>query len=92
MSKRPRKESAKIVQVNSLANLPSPDTRRWMPRHKAAVVAAVERGVLTAVDACKRYNLTMEEFESWKRLFRRYGLKGLHATQLLKYRKRPRRR
>ena len=96
MSKRPKQESAEIVQIESrrsaLADLPSPDTRRWVPRRKAEVVAAVERGVLTAEDACKRYNLTMEEFASWKRLVRRHGQKGLRVTKMQKYQKRPTRK
>jgi len=74
---------------SALAELPPPDTRRWVPRRKAEVVAAVERGILTADDACQRYNLTMEEFESWKQLFRRHGRKGLRVTQMQKYRDRP---
>ena len=89
MSKRPRRESAEIVQMKSrraaLADLPPSDRRRWTPRRKAEVVAAVERGVLSEDDACERYDLTLEEFASWKRLVRRHGQKGLRVTQLQKY-------
>jgi len=96
MSKRPKQEDAEIAHVESrrsaLADLPSPDTRRWVPRRKAEVVAAVERGALTADDACERFNLTMEEFESWKHLAHRHGRKGLRVTQLQKYQERPLRR
>ena len=96
MSKRPKRESTEIVQMKSrpsaLADLPSPNTQRWVPRRKAEVVAAVERGILTAVDACKRYNMTMEEFASWKQLVRRHGPQGLRVTQLQKYQERPLRR
>jgi transposase-like protein len=96
MSKRPKNEGAEIVQMNSrrtaLADLPPPDTRRWVPRRKAEVVAAVERGVLSEKDACERYDLTLEEFASWKRLVRRHGQKGLRVTQLQKYQERPLRR
>ena len=96
MSKHPRQDSAEIVQMRSrpsaLADLPPPNTRRWVPRRKAEVVAAVDRGVLTAEDACERYNLIMEEFESWKQLAHRYGRKGLRGTKLQKYQKRPLRR
>ena len=96
MSKRPKQESAETVQMRSrpfaLADLPPLGTRRWVPRRKAEVVAAVDRGILTADDACERYNLTMEEFESWKHLAHRHGRKGLRVTQLQKYQERPLRR
>ena len=96
MPKRPKQESAETVQMkarpSALADLPPPDTQRWVPRRKAEVVAAVERGILTAVDACKRCNLTMEEFASWKQLVRRHGPQGLRVTQLQKYQERPLRR
>jgi len=89
MSKGSKKESAETTRIElkqlALDHLPARDTRRWVPRRKADVVAAVERGVLTANDACERYNLTMEEFESWKQLLRRHGRKGLRVTQAQKY-------
>jgi len=96
MPKGAKKDGAEIVQMRSrrsaLDDLPPPDTRRWVPRRKAEVVAAVERGVLSENDACERYELTLEEFASWKRLVRRHGQKGLRVTQLQKYQERPLRR
>ncbi|MBS0273795.1 MAG: DUF1153 domain-containing protein [Proteobacteria bacterium] len=65
----------------SLADLPAPDTKRWVPRRKAEVVAAVRGGILSLDDACARYALTVEEFLSWQRNVERYGLRGLRATQ-----------
>jgi hypothetical protein len=65
----------------SLADLPAPDTKRWVPRRKAEVVAAVRGGILSLDDACQRYALTVEEFLSWQRNVERYGLAGLRATQ-----------
>ncbi len=65
--------------------LPPANTRRWVPRRKAEVVAAVEDGLLTVEKACERYGLSMEEFESWQALVRRHGLKGLRVTHLQKY-------
>lgn len=64
----------------SLADLPAPDTKRWVPRRKAEVVAAVRGGLLSLEDACERYALTVEEFLSWQRNVDRYGLAGLRAT------------
>ena len=73
--------------VPSLANLPSPDTRRWMARAKAEIVAAVKGGVLTLDEACETYSLTVEEFLAWKHAVDRFGLEGLRATRSQEYRK-----
>ncbi len=70
----------------SLADLPAPDTKRWVPRRKAEVVAAVRGGLLSLEDACERYALTVEEFLSWQRNVERYGLQGLRATQQFEHR------
>ena len=67
-------------------NLPSPDTRRWVPSRKAAVVAAVRDGKITMASALHRYQLTEEEFLSWQRTFESYGLGGLRATFFKQYR------
>ncbi|MBB3956632.1 DUF1153 domain-containing protein [Novosphingobium sediminicola] len=70
----------------TLEMLPSPDTRRWVPRRKAEVVAAVNGGLLTAQEACTRYSLSLEEFASWQRAVHRNGLNGLRATRAQHYR------
>ena len=78
-----------------MANLPPADTRRWVVRRKAAVVAAVQAGKITLEEACRRYNLSEEEFRTWQRAFEAHGLPGLRATRLQQYRspsRRPRRR
>ncbi|HEX6979954.1 MAG TPA: DUF1153 domain-containing protein [Alphaproteobacteria bacterium] len=70
----------------SLDHLPPPNTKRWVIRRKAAVVAAVRTGLLSLEDACERYQLSVEEFLSWQRLIDRHGLPGLRATRLQDYR------
>lgn len=70
----------------SLADLPAADTKRWVPRRKAEVVAAVRGGILSLEDACERYALTVEEFLSWQRNVERYGVRGLRATQTQEHR------
>jgi hypothetical protein len=70
----------------TLPDLPPPETRRWVTRRKAEVVAAVESGLLTLGDACQRYALSVEEFTSWQRSMERHGLAGLRCTQAQKYR------
>ena len=72
-----------------MANLPPPDTRRWVVRRKAAVVAAVQAGKITLEEACRRYNLSEEEFRAWQRAFEAHGLPGLRATRLQQYRTQP---
>lgn len=59
---------------------------RWIVRRKAEVVAAVTGELLSMDEACKRYNLTMEEFASWQRAVDRSGLAGLRVTRTQHYR------
>lgn len=69
-----------------LEDLPAPTTRRWVARRKAEVVAAVRGGLLTLEEACRRYNLSAEEYASWERLIDRHGLMGLRITKLQEFR------
>jgi len=64
------------------SDLPSPGVRRWVPRRKARVVAAVEGGLMSKEEACQRYALSEEELDSWKASLTRYGLKGLCVTKI----------
>ena len=70
----------------TIADLPSPQTKRWVIRRKAEVVAAVRGGLLSTEDACERYKLTVDELLSWQRSIDRHGLPGLRATRLQEYR------
>ena len=72
-----------------MADLPPANTRRWVVRRKAAVVAAVQSGEITLEEACRRYELTEEEFRSWQRDYERHGLAGLRATRVQQYRPAP---
>lgn len=67
-------------------DLPPPNTKRWVARRKAQVVAGVRAGLLTLDEACKRYTLTAEEFLSWARQIDRHGVRGLRVTRLQDYR------
>ncbi len=75
-----------IGPVLSLDSLPSPDTKRWVIRRKAVVVAAVRAGVISLEEACRRYTLSIEEFLAWQRLVDSHGLPGLRVTRLQDYR------
>jgi len=70
----------------TIADLPSPSTKRWVIRRKAEVVAAVRGGLLSLDEACERYQLTVDEFLSWQRSIDRHGLPGLRATRIQDYR------
>ena len=64
------------------ADLPSPNVRRWVPRRKARVVAAVEGGLISREEACSRYAISHEEFEDCKSGLSRHGLRGLCVTRI----------
>jgi hypothetical protein len=70
----------------TMESLPPIGTTRWIVRRKAEVVAAVNGGLLSIGEACKRYELTTEEFASWQRAVDRSGLAGLRATRTQYYR------
>ena len=67
-------------------DLPPPDTKRWVVRRKAVVVAAVRSGALSIQEACRRYKLSVEEFLAWQRAIDRHGIPGLRVTRLQIYR------
>src|ERR1700751_2263599 len=66
----------------SFADLPLPDTKRWVVRRKAEVVAAVQGGLLSLDDACSRYTLDPGEFLSWQNCIACSGVAGLRVTRI----------
>ena len=66
-------------------DLPPADTKRWVARRKAAVVAAVRSGAIGLEEACHRYELSGEEFLAWERGIENYGVPGLRTTRLQIY-------
>ena len=70
----------------TIADLPPANTRRWVIRRKAEVVAAVRGGLLSLEEACLRYTLTVEEFLSWQSSIDEFGLAGLRTTRIQQYR------
>lgn len=59
--------------------LPPVDLKRWTFRRKAAVLIAVSDGLLTREEACRRYQLSEEEFLSWQQAFDAEGVRGLYS-------------
>ena len=73
-------------QPLTLDDLPAPETKRWVIRRKAEVVAGVRAGLLTLEEACERYKLSADEFLAWERLIDAHGVRGLRTTRLQQYR------
>lgn len=69
--------------------LPAPDTQRWVARRKAVIVDAVREGALTIDEACRRYQLSLEEFHAWEKAIEAHGVAGLRVTRLQIYRDAP---
>jgi len=65
-----------------MIELPPPNTRRWVARRKAAVVAAVFSGLITIEEACHCYQMSEEEFVAWQRTFETYDVVGLRADHV----------
>jgi hypothetical protein len=76
-----------IDGTRAMGQLPHRDTKRWVIRRKAAVVAAVLSGEITVEEACSVYQLSIEEFLSWQRAFETHGLAGLRVTRIQQYRR-----
>ena len=66
------------------------DTKRWVARRKAAVVSAVRSGAIGLEEACRRYELSEEEFHTWERGIENHGVPGLRITRLQIYYDAPR--
>src|ERR1700736_3825008 len=76
------------ASVNPM-DLPPPDTKRWVARRKAVVVDAVRNGAISLEEACRRYELSVEEFLAWQRAIEAHGVAGLRVTRLQIYRDSP---
>jgi transposase-like protein len=74
------------MKFPSMTQLPPSNTRRWVARRKAAVVAAVANGMITIEEACRRYHMSDEEFFAWQRAFEDHGIVGLRADCVQQYR------
>lgn len=83
---RPKAVVGPTAQLLTLADLPDPKTRRWVPRRKAEVVHAVKGGLLSKEEAMARYNLTLPEYREWETLYAAHGVEGLRTTRLNDYR------
>ncbi|SEH17193.1 Protein of unknown function [Sphingopyxis sp. YR583] len=65
----------------TMDDLPSPTAAYWVARRKAELLAAIDGGLIGLDEACKRYRLSGEELEAWRRTIRRAGIPGLRVTK-----------
>jgi ribosomal protein S19E (S16A) len=82
----PRSVTLADGSVMSRADLPPPETRRWVASRKAAVVRGVVYGLITQSEALERYGISDDEFMEWLRAVTEHGEAALKATALQKYR------
>jgi hypothetical protein len=75
-----------LSRISTTGDLPPTDTKRWVAGRKAAVVNAVHGGAIGLEEACRRYELSAEEFLSWERGIEAHGVAGLRVTRLQIYR------
>jgi len=76
-----------MARTPSVTGPPPKNPRRWVASHKAAVVAAVSSGAITIEEACRRYEMSEEEFLAWQYAFESHGILGLRAGCVQKYRR-----
>ncbi len=65
----------------TMEDLPSTTAAYWVARRKAELLAAIDGGLIGLDEACKRYRLSGEELESWRRTLDRAGIPGLRVTK-----------
>jgi len=76
----PRAVTLPDGKVFSRADLPPPETARWVASRKLAVVQGISHGLISRAEAMHCYGLSDEELDEWVRATRKYGREGLKAT------------
>jgi hypothetical protein len=82
----PRQVALPDGTILTRADLPNPETRRWVASRKAIVVKAVKYGLLSESEAKERYSLSDEEYALWVEAIDKHGEKALRVTTIQKYR------
>ncbi|MEH6775014.1 MAG: DUF1153 domain-containing protein [Cereibacter changlensis] len=82
----PRQVTLPDGTILTRADLPPPDTRRWVASRKSVVVKAVVYGLISQAEALERYGLSEEELALWRGAVELHGEKALKVTMLQKYR------
>lgn len=82
----PRSVTLPDGSIMTRADLPPPETRRWVASRKALVVQGVSAGLLTREAAQEMYALSAEEYAEWESAVQQHGVAALKATALKRYR------
>lgn len=72
--------------IMTRADLPPPDTRRWVASRKAAVVRALAAGLVSREWAIEVYGLSELEIVAWEMAVAQHGEDALKATRAKHYR------
>jgi hypothetical protein len=84
----PRPRPASREAVLSAADLPPAGRAvRWVPGRKKQILRALDRDLITLAEVCRRYDLTREEIDEWRRAFERHGTAGLKVTKQQSFRR-----
>ncbi len=67
--------------IVTVADLPSKNTKRWVPNRKYIVVIAVKVGMISLEECLERYEMTEGELRNWENAFKKYGVRGLMSTK-----------
>jgi hypothetical protein len=78
-------EAKAVTPKTAEIELPPIDTTRWVARRKAAVLAAIDAGILTRAQACARYHISDAELQLWERAVHFAGVPGLRVTRVQIY-------
>lgn len=62
-------------------DLPPSDTVRWSPYRKALIVDGVRNGIISIDEACRRYQLSADELQTWQRAITTHGVGALLVTR-----------
>jgi hypothetical protein len=62
-------------------DLPPSDTVRWTSHRKASVVRGVRSGAISLEEACRRYQLSAEEFQEWQEAIEAHGIGALYVSR-----------
>lgn len=74
----PRVQDAGTGLLMTVHDLPAPESiQYWMPSKKKLMLDIVKHKLLSKEDVCERYDISSDEFERWKRLNDRGGIKQL---------------
>lgn len=82
----PRTVTLSDGRVMSRADLPPPDTCRWVASRKAAVVHSIMAGLITRDWAMARWSLSEDELAQWLDAVTLHGEDALKSTHLQRYR------